>query len=252
MWVHGKRTQAAVPYVYWFITDILLVSQQVPVKASSRTFSPNFSILSSLLFPTSSTIIENIKIMCTAGLASSAYFYFDFKDASKRDIRSLLSSILSQLSDQSDHSWSILSQLYTTHRDGADQPSESALIECLQSILNVPGQPTTYIIIDAIDECPNTPGIPSPREKVLNLVEGLVNSHPDLRICITSRPEQDIRTILEPLTSHHISLHDQSGQKSDIANYVRFVVHSDRTMWRWRQEDKELVIHTLTERADGM
>ena len=213
---------------------------------------PKFLDPQRFIFLASSAIIENIKIMCKAGLASSAYFYFDFKDSSKRDIRSLLSSIISQLCDQSDHSWSFLSQLHTTHRNGADQPSESALIKCLQRILDVQGQPPTYIIIDAIDECPNTPGIPSPREKVLNLVEGLVNSHPDLRICITSRPEQDIRTILESLTSHHISLHDQTGQKSDIANYVRFIVHSDRTMRRWRQEDKELVIHTLTERADGM
>ena len=190
--------------------------------------------------------------MSETRLASSAYFYFDFKDSSKRDIRSLLSSILSQLCDQSDHSWSFLSQLHTSHRNGADQPSEPALIKCLQRILDVQDQPPTYIIIDAIDECPNTPGIPSPREKVLNLVEDLVSSQPGLRICLTSRPEQDIRTVLEPLTSRHISLHDQTGQKSDIANYVRFVVHSDRTMRRWKQEDKELVIHTLTERADGM
>src|SRR6267154_3386372 len=101
---------------------------------------PKFLDPQQFIFLASSAIIENIKILCKAGLSSSAYFYFDFKDASKRDIRSLLSSILSQLSDQSDHSWSILSQLYTTHRDVADQPSESALIECLQSILLVQGQ----------------------------------------------------------------------------------------------------------------
>src|SRR6266852_3357633 len=91
---------------------------------------------------------------------------------------------------------------------------------------------------------------PTPREKVLNLVEDLVDSHPDLRICVTSRPEQDIRMVLEPLACHHISLHDEGGQKDDIVNYVRFVVRSDRTMRRWRPEDKELVIRTLTERAN--
>jgi hypothetical protein len=205
-----------------------------------------------LIFSISSAIIEDIKSMPKAGLASSAYFYFDFKDSSKRDIRSLLCSILSQLCDQSDHSWSILSQLYASHRNGANQPSEDALVKCLQSILNIRGQRLTYIVIDAVDECPTTPGIPSPREKVLDLLEDLVISHPDLRICVTSRPEQDIRTILEPLTSRCISLHDQAGQKADIADYVRYVVHSDLTMRRWRPEDKELVIHTLTERANGM
>ena len=197
-------------------------------------------------------MIEDVKAMCEGGLGTLAYFYFDFKDSSKRDIRSLLSSILVQLSDQSDESWSIISHFYTNHRDGTNQPSEGALIKCLQDMLNVEGQRPTFIIVDAIDECPSTPGLPSAREKVLDLVEDLVKSYPDLRMCVTSRPEQDIRMVLEPLTSRHISLHDQEGQKDDIVNYVRFVVHSDRTMRRWRPEDKELVIKTLIERADGM
>ena len=190
--------------------------------------------------------------MRKAGSASFAYFYFDFKDSSKRNIRSLLSSVLTQLCDQSDQSWSILSQLYTDHCDGDDQPSESALIKCLKDTLNGQGQSATYIIVDAVDECPDNSGVPSPREKVLNLVEDLVNSHPDLRICVTSRLEQDIRMVLETLASHHISLHEESGQKDDIVNYVRFVVRSDRTMRRWRLEDKELVVDTLIERANGM
>jgi hypothetical protein len=49
-----------------------------------------------------------------------------------------------------------------------------------------------------------------------------------------------------------ISIHDQSGQKKDIEVYVRSVVYSDKNMRRWRDEDKKLVIKTLTEKADGM
>ena len=51
-----------------------------------------------------------------------------------------------------------------------------------------------------------------------------------------------------------MSLHDQSGQKEDIAAYIRSVVYSDleQIMTRWRMEDKELVIKILSERADGM
>lgn len=101
--------------------------------------------------------------------------------------------------------------------------------------------------MDTVDECPDGSGIPSSREKIPNLVEDLVNSYSDLRIYVTSRPEQDIRMILESLASQHISLHDESGQKDDIVEIVCFVVRSDRTMWRWRPEDKELVIRTLTE-----
>jgi hypothetical protein len=233
--------------------DSLMVSQQVPAKAFLRTFPPILQYPEvDVLDYDSSAIIEDIKVVHKAKLATFAYFYFDFKDSSERDIRSLLSSILAQLCDQSDQAWSILSQLYTDHRDGEDQPSEAALIKCLQDTLNCQGQSATYVIVDAVDECPDSSGVPSPREKVLNLVEDLVNSHPDLRICVTSRFEQDIRMVLEPLASHHISLHEESGQKDDIVDYVRFVVRSDRTMRRWRPEDKELVVDTLIERANGM
>ena len=97
--------------------------------------------------------------------------------------------------------------------------------------------------------------MPSPRDEVLSLVEKLVNMNlPSLHLCITSRPEIDIKNSLEPLTStsNRISLQDESGQKKDIEEFVRAVVHSDKNMRRWRNKDKELVIKTLSERADGM
>jgi hypothetical protein len=122
-------------------------------------------------------------------------------------------------------------------------------------MLTLPGQRPIYLIFDALDECSNASGIPTPRKRVLQLVEELVDRQiPNLRICVTSRPEVDIRDVIEPLTSRRVSLHDQSGQKKDIENYVRFVVYSNSEpiMRRWKEEDKELVIKTLSERADGM
>jgi hypothetical protein len=107
--------------------------------------------------------------------------------------------------------------------------------------------------VDALDECPNNSGLPSSREDVLDLVEHLVKlGLPNLRICITSRPEIDIHTTLHPLTPLCVSLHDQSGQKKDIIDYVSSVVYSDKKMRRWREEDRKLVIKMLSEGADGM
>jgi hypothetical protein len=122
-------------------------------------------------------------------------------------------------------------------------------------MLTMPDQCPIYLIMDTLDECSNISGIPSPRNQVLQLVKELVNLHiPNLHICITSRPEVDLRDVLEPLTSHRVSLHDQSRQKKDIENYIRSVVYSESEtiMRRWRKEDKELVIETLSNRADGM
>ena len=203
----------------------------------------------------SSTAIQDIEVLCEAGNASMAYFYFDFRDADKQGLRGLVSSLLTQLSARSDPRCDILSDLYSAHDQGKKQPSDSALTESLKKMLALPNQPQTYLIIDALDESPTTSGIPSPRETVLELLEELVNlSRPDLHICVTSRPEIDIRNVLEPLTSRRVSLHGQSGQRKDIEDYVRSVVYSDseQIMRRWKMEDKELVIETLSERADGM
>ncbi len=184
-----------------------------------------------------------------------AYFYFDFRDISKQTRRNLLLSLLIQLSARSDPFCDILSHLYNAHDDGARQPSDTALIRCLKEMLTLPGQHPIYLIMDALDECPDNSGIPSDRKQVLDLVKELVGLRlPSLHICVTSRPEIDIGDSLEPLTSHAVSLHDESGQKKDIAHYIRSVVYSDsgKLMKRWKNEDKELVIQTLSEGADGM
>src|ERR1700722_3483301 len=165
-----------------------------------------------------SAIIEDIKHMRESKSALVAYYYFDFKDAAKRDVRGLLTSLLLQLVDDSDRCWDLLSQLHKMCRDGSNQPSDAALIQCLKNMLDLPGQLPTYIIIDALDECPNNIGTPSSREKVLNFVEDLVQSnYSNLFICITSRPEQDITTVFTPLThpSRRVSLHEEAGQRRD-------------------------------------
>ena len=183
-----------------------------------------------------------------------AYFYFDFKDLRKQTCHDLLLSLVSQLSTCSSPCCAILHRVYEAHDKGTRRPSDDTLKECLKQMLRLPEQRPIFIILDALDECPDSPGLSPPRSEVLQLVKELV----DLRlhglfICATSCPEVDIRAALEPLAFHSVSLHEESGQKTDIAEYVRSVVSSSSTaMRRWRADDKNLVIETLTERADGM
>jgi hypothetical protein len=184
-----------------------------------------------------------------------AYYYFDFKDAAKRDVRGLLTSLLFQLGDDCDRCRDVLHQLYTRCRDGSEQPSVTALVGCLKKMVELPGQLPIFIIVDALDECPNSTGTPSAREEVLEFVEDVVGwNHSNLFICVTSRPEHDIQTVLNPLTpaSRRVSLHEEGGQREDIDSYIRSFVLKDRAMRRWREEDRELVITTLSQRAEGM
>jgi hypothetical protein len=182
-----------------------------------------------------------------------AYFYFDFRESEKRHRRGLLSSLVFQLSAESDPCYQILSRLYSDHAGGTRQPSEDALLQCLVEMLNVPGQPTKYVIIDALDECPNISGMPTARELVLDFLNHLVTLKlPNVHICVSSRLEIDIRNALEPLAPFRMSLHDEGGQKADISSYINAVVQSDRRLQRWRKQDKQMVIDTLSDNADGM
>ena len=202
---------------------------------------------------TSSTIIEEIDALRKSGLASLAMFYYDFREDQKKDRRGLLSSVLDQLCRQSDAYYDILSRFYLDHENGSQRPSDGALFRCLKDIVEHPRQAPIFLIVDALDECPNTSALSSPREKVLVVLEDLVDSQlSNLRICVTSRPEADIKPVLESLSFRSVSLHEESGQKEDIENYIKTVVNTNKKMRRWKAEHKELVIDVLTKRADGM
>jgi hypothetical protein len=201
----------------------------------------------------SSTIIEEIDAMRKSGLASLAVFYYDFREDQKKDRRGLLSSVLVQLCHQSNSCYDILSKFYLDHDNGHRQPSDDALVGCLEDIVKLPRQAPVFLIVDGLDECPNTSALSSPRQKVLILLKDLVDSqHPNLRICVTSRPEADIKVVLEPKSFRSVSLHDEEGQKEDIKNYIEWATSTNIDMQRWKAEHKQLVVDVLTERADGM
>lgn len=194
--------------------------------------------------------------MSNPGSAHMAYFFFDFKDETKQDARALLVSLLTQLGNQSDALCEILHNLHSTHQSDSLQPHETALTNCLGDMAKISKDIPIYLIVDALDECPNMSGITSPRDEVLNLVQGLVGMNlPNLRLCVTSRHgEFDIWRSLGPLTtpSTRISLHDEHGQNRDIEKYINAVVYSNAYAVGWKDEDKRTVVETLSNKADGM
>jgi hypothetical protein len=128
-----------------------------------------------------------------AGSAIVAYFYCDFRDEYKQNCRNLVLSIISQLCAQSSLYYDTVSRLYRAHDKGSRTPSDETLTKCLIEMLSLPVQGPIYLIIDALDECPNHSGMPTPREEILELVKNLTGLLlPNLHICVTSRPEIDI------------------------------------------------------------
>jgi hypothetical protein len=186
-------------------------------------------------------------------LATLAIFYFHFGDTTKQDACNLLSSVLFQLCSQSNEFSKVLSSIYSSHGDGSREPSIDMLLECLKTILALQGQALLYIVVDALDECPNSSGLRTQRQEVLEILKELIELNlPHVHFCITSRPEIDIRRVFEPLNPGDVSLHNQGGQIKDLAEYVKSVVRSDATMRNWPEKVKESVIDTLTEKGGGM
>jgi hypothetical protein len=188
-----------------------------------------------------------------------AYFFFDFRDAKKQDARALISSFLVQLSHQSYSYRDKLLTLYSSHRHGSGLPTYSALRGCLEEMLKLQTEVPVYLIIDALDECPDRRidphGIQSSRGKVLELLKGLVELRiPNLRLFTTTRPENDIRAVLKPLNPFictSISLNDEEGQKKGIISYISHTAHLLMNINGWGEEQKKLVIDLLSSRADG-
>jgi len=201
----------------------------------------------------SSSIIKDIQDICPTGLAILAIFYFHFGDTTKQDARNLLSSVLIQLCSQSDKFSQVLSSIYSSHGNGSREPSTDTLLECLKTILALQGQAPLYIVVDALDECPNYPRLQSQRQEVLKIVKELIElKYPHLHLCVTSRPEIDIQIAFDPLNPYNVSLHNQQGQIQDLAKYVKSVVGSDVTMRDWPSKVKGLVIDTLTKKGGRM
>jgi hypothetical protein len=180
-------------------------------------------------------------------------YFYDFRDDLKKDLRGLLSSVLFQLCDQSNSYYNILSTFHSKHRDGAQTPCDEELIWCLMDLVKLPGPPPVYLIVDGLDESPNTSTQSFHRERVLSFLEDLIKAQvQNLRLCITSRPEVDIKATLEPLAFRSVSLENETGQKKDIKDYIESIVHTDKKMKGWNPKHKQLVIDVLTKKADGM
>jgi hypothetical protein len=191
--------------------------------------------------------------MRKSGDASLAMYFYDFRDDLKKDLRGLLASVLLQLCDQSESYHDVLSTFHSTHCAGAQSPSDEELIQCLVDLVKLPGPPPIYLIVDGLDESPNTSTQSFHREQVLSFLDDLVKEQlQNLRLCVTSRPEVDIKAILEPLAFHSVFLENESGQKKDIKDCIESIVHTDKKMKGWNPKQKQLVVDILTRKADGM
>lgn len=172
-----------------------------------------------------------------------AYFYFSFRDDKKQKAINLLSSTLMQLVLKLPTIPESILSFHQNHQYG--RPPRAGLYTAIKSLLTKP----TFIIIDALDECPE---IGNERKYLCEILAELHKWNVSyLHILVTSRKEQDINAALSPIvTSTPISITEEVA--ADIQRYVSSQVANDPDLNVYGAELKMKIERNLVEKANGM
>lgn len=196
----------------------------------------------------SSTVIQNISKYCESRTGSIVlYFYFDFNDIEKQKYAKMLRSLVTQLCSQCANTPKVLESLYSSCRNGEQQPTDSSLLAALCQMI---GQfEDVYVILDALDECLE-------RQELLASIQQLIRCNDGrIHILTTSRMEKDIEESMEPFTNNREKIRIRSMLiDNDIRSYVRGRLQTDPTLKRWQKQPKmqKEIEDTLMDKTDGM
>ena len=195
-----------------------------------------------------STIVEHVLHVCarTSDIAV-LYFFFDFNDTEKQQHESMMRSLLSQLAMHFVSVPPALETLYSSCIEGGRKPDFEALKKTFHEMTTA--FRTTFIVIDALDECKERPGLLADIEELSG------REDTNLRILATSRREKEIEDSVLRLTRDRNRICIQSALvNADICAYVHSQLRTNRRLQRWQKEPNvQLEIgNTLMGNANGM
>lgn len=193
----------------------------------------------------SSTVIRHL--LAEHGEKHVAYFFFDFKDTAKQGVKGLLASLLMQIARNIGSLPEPLLELYRRHQSrNPERPTPPTIDELMGVLVGVLRlQMTTFIVIDALDECKQVPLLLETWCSILD------QSKSDCRFLLTSRAENEIQSMLRKLNIKDLQI-QSAAVDHDVALYVRAVLQTDDRLRRHRQGIKDLITTTLTNGAKGM
>lgn len=183
------------------------------------------------------------------GALHLAYFYFDYKAPDKQDCHALVSSLVFQIGTSFDEG---IRSLNEERGRSPHPPVYEKLLDLLSRLLCLSGR--TSIIIDALDECPE-----SLRDRDLLVFLGYLSEvqrreNVDLRVLVASRQEQDIQERMPRLATHSLDFGNTSLHMEEITAYIHNQLYAADSMSYsgWSAETKETVQYTLMHRSNGV
>ena len=195
----------------------------------------------------SSSIIQETMLYCTMRDAHHlAYFYFSFSDKETQRTDTFLRSILRQLLLQRGTVPDEMINVYKMYKH--THPPTEIWTEGIKSVIRTSGQ--TFVIIDALDECPSNSG---ERARLLEAIKSIHGYNlSSLHVLVTSRRESDIDRILRPILETPPLSIQNAEVDSDIRVYIAAEMAKDENMSKWSSMLQEEVREELGSKAKGM
>lgn len=160
----------------------------------------------------------------------------------------MASSLVFQLSTSSEEC-----QSYLRAKRSSRSPTYEELLGLLSGLLGSSGR--TFIVIDALDECPERARDSTGLLRFFEHLRGLRSQdNIDLRLLMTSRPEIDLRDCMTPLATHTLNVNAAADHIEDMKIYLstRLFGPESQSFWKWDADVKWRVYNFLTQRSDGM
>ena len=170
-----------------------------------------------------------------------AYIYCNYKYQSGVDASALLAALLKQLVQSQFFIDESVSNLYQQHTSRGTRPSFLEISAALQTVLR--SFSATYIVVDAMDECPNKNGA---RDQAWSSLREIQHGT-DLRLLATSR---SIPAVVEQFMS--LPILKIRASDTDVNQYVKGQIPRLPKCIRCDRELQTMVERRIAEAVDGM
>jgi hypothetical protein len=196
----------------------------------------------------SSIIINHLRSNQIDATFPTLMFFFDFTDASKQSVASLVRSLTAQLYRLFQPCQDELNSLYSICGNGSSTASTDSLTETFLSMLHSASK--VSIVIDALDECQT-------RQDLVRWIRDVCTSAPQkLYIIATSRRELQLESGIQSWASEDCFIPlEKASVDPDINHFVRARLHArDHGFQRWHSRPSVLqeIEASLTHKAAGM
>ena len=221
----------------WFIEDAAFLDW---INGATKTlFCPGIPGAGKTMMAAS--VIDHLLKTARTSKIGLAYLFCNYKEQESQTIALFLGAILQQIAYRQDLVAEPVAQLYENHTKSKTRPSSKEVYSTIESVLDTCA--TTYIIVDALDECPNKDGT---RTKLLKLLRRL-QSQSDVRLMVTSRFVPDIESELT-----YASKLEVRASHTDVKRYVNGQMYRLPKCVQHDLKLQEEIQHAIADAIDGM